>query len=211
MWRKPPPAILWTATARMASRSVKMPTSRCPSVTRRQSMCSARKRSRAVLAGASGLIVAGARGGRASSGSASRCAPSSSPGRSASWPWRSRPQLAQASSPARFSWPQAGQRMTARVYALPMPPPILLILADDLIWASRLGAAAERAGAEPLACRGRGSLEEALHGDPVPVGAIVDLATRSLDGVAAVGRLAWAGRPVLAVAQHDDLARSEER
>ena len=81
----------------------------------------------------------------------------------------------------------------------------MLIVADDLIWASRLRAAAERAGAAPLAVRGRDGLEETLHRDPAPVGAIVDLGARTLDGVAAVDRLASSALPVLAVAQHDDL------
>ncbi len=77
------------------------------------------------------------------------------------------------------------------------------MLADDLIWASRLVAAVRRAGAEPVACS-----TEATFAAAVASGggtAIVDLAGRSYDGIAQVGRAAAAGHVVLAVAQHDDL------
>lgn len=91
--------------------------------------------------------------------------------------------------------------------------PRILILADDLIWASRLDAAAQRAGATVVAARSLAQLEAALAaGSAVPTassaaltGAVVDLAGRGYDGVAAVQRSHGAGLPVLAVAQHDDL------
>lgn len=66
------------------------------------------------------------------------------------------------------------------------------IVADDLIWASRLAAAVERAGAA-LVREG---------GDAV----VVDLNGRTYDGVEAVARAAESGRPVIAVGQHEDLA-----
>jgi DNA-binding NarL/FixJ family response regulator len=64
------------------------------------------------------------------------------------------------------------------------------VVADDLIWASRLTAAIERAGATPVRDGG-----EAV---------IVDLTGRAYDGIAAVAAAAQTGRTVIAVAQHDD-------
>ena len=65
------------------------------------------------------------------------------------------------------------------------------IVADDLIWTSRLRAAAERAGA--MVVRGGGDL------------VIVDLTGRAYDGVAAVEAAAGEGATVIAVGQHEDL------
>ena len=64
------------------------------------------------------------------------------------------------------------------------------MVADDLIWASRLAAAVERAGATPV-----------RHGGEV---VIVDLGGRAYDGIAAVGAAVKGGKTVIAVAQHDD-------
>ncbi|MDP8904561.1 MAG: hypothetical protein M3N29_04490 [Chloroflexota bacterium] len=66
------------------------------------------------------------------------------------------------------------------------------VVADDLIWASRLVAAVERAGAAPVRD----------GGDAV----VVDLNGRTYDGVAAVARAAASGRPTIAVGQHEDVA-----
>jgi DNA-binding NarL/FixJ family response regulator len=71
------------------------------------------------------------------------------------------------------------------------PRPTVAVLADDLIWASRLSAAVERAGG--LVVRDGGDV------------AIVDLGGRTYDGVDAVARLA-PDRPVIAVAAHVDVA-----
>jgi DNA-binding response OmpR family regulator len=75
----------------------------------------------------------------------------------------------------------------------------IAVIADDLIWATRLSVAVERAGAEPVRLGGAGAL-------PVQPcqGAIVDLALRSADGLAVIARWHAAGLPVLAVANHDD-------
>ncbi len=86
----------------------------------------------------------------------------------------------------------------------------ILVLADDLIWASRLVAAVERAGARPVRLSGRGALDGALEerratGDAAVRAAIVDLGGRRYDGVQAVTDAAAAGLTVLAVAQHEDL------
>jgi DNA-binding response OmpR family regulator len=75
----------------------------------------------------------------------------------------------------------------------------IAIVADDLIWASRLSAAVERAGAVPVRLSGGGTLP------PEPCdGAIVDLARRRGDGIEIIARLREAGLPVIALADHDD-------
>lgn len=107
-----------------------------------------------------------------------------------------------------------------------MTRPVVIVLADDLIWASRLEEAVRRAGAEPVRLGRAGELEVVLEAmdlvepsgvpgvDPeVPGtasspgrvgGAVVDLGGRRYDGVAMVGRIRAAAVPVIAVAQHDD-------
>jgi DNA-binding NarL/FixJ family response regulator len=72
-----------------------------------------------------------------------------------------------------------------------MEAPRVVIVADDLIWGSRLRAAAERAGAAVVRD----------GGDVV----IVDLTGRAYDGVAAVADAAQSGATVIAVGQHEDL------
>ena len=74
-------------------------------------------------------------------------------------------------------------------------PERVLVAADDLIWASRLRAAVERAGAVPVA-----------HGGDGPRGAVVDLGLRGQDATEFITALVVAGVPVIAVGQHDDLA-----
>jgi len=75
------------------------------------------------------------------------------------------------------------------------------ILADDLIWATRLAELVRGAGSVPIAVRTLSALEAALpHADRV----VVDLTARAYDGIAAVARATSAGRRVLAVGQHDD-------
>jgi DNA-binding response OmpR family regulator len=75
----------------------------------------------------------------------------------------------------------------------------IAVIADDLIWATRLSSAVERAGAEPVRLGGGAALPaEACQG------AIVDLALRAEDGLSVIARLHAAGLPVLAVANHDD-------
>jgi hypothetical protein len=81
--------------------------------------------------------------------------------------------------------------------------PRVAVLADDLIWATRLASHVRAAGAEPLAARDVASFDAALDGSSF---AIVDLTARAYDGVAAVERAIAAGARVLAVGQHDDQA-----
>jgi DNA-binding response OmpR family regulator len=75
------------------------------------------------------------------------------------------------------------------------------VLADDLIWATRLSDALRAAGAEPRSVRSLASLGDAFaEVDRV----IVDLTARAYDGVEAISAARAAGLPVLAVGQHDD-------
>jgi DNA-binding NarL/FixJ family response regulator len=66
------------------------------------------------------------------------------------------------------------------------------VVADDLIWRSRLVAAVERAGAVV-----------ASGGTPADL-AIIDLNGRAYDGIAAVEAAVAGGATVIAVAQHED-------
>jgi hypothetical protein len=66
------------------------------------------------------------------------------------------------------------------------------VVADDLIWASRLRAAVEKAGARPVLTGGDA--------------AVIDLNGRTYDGVLAVADAAATGVPTIAVGQHEDLA-----
>jgi DNA-binding NtrC family response regulator len=82
----------------------------------------------------------------------------------------------------------------------------VLVVADDLIWMSRLAASVERAGAAVVRAGGPEQLRRALDaGDDRPVAAFVDLNGRTYDGVAAVELATGAGLPTIAVGQHEDL------
>lgn len=82
----------------------------------------------------------------------------------------------------------------------------VLVVADDLIWAERLGRAVTTAGARAIRVGSVARLDAVL-GDAAanPDAAIVDLTARAYDGLAVTARLADAGLPVLAVGQHDDV------
>lgn len=84
-------------------------------------------------------------------------------------------------------------------------PARVLVAADDLIWASRLRGAVERAGAVPVAGPRAAAASEPDGGDG-PHGAVVDLGLRGQDATALITALVAAGVPVIAVGQHDDLA-----
>jgi len=71
------------------------------------------------------------------------------------------------------------------------------VLADDLIWSSRLRAAATNAGAQPVVVRNAASIDTPF--------ALIDLGGHAYDGIAAVRMAASAGATVLAVAQHEDM------
>lgn len=79
----------------------------------------------------------------------------------------------------------------------------VLILADDLIWSTRLAGHVQTAGVTPVSIRTAAGFATALAGEDV-AGAIVDLTSRAYDGLAAIAAARDAGIPVLAVGQHDD-------
>ena len=78
---------------------------------------------------------------------------------------------------------------------------LVAVLADDLIWSTRLADALRAAGAEPRSVRSLASLRDAL---PAVDRVVVDLTARAYDGVQAIEAARGAGLPVLAVGQHDD-------
>jgi ActR/RegA family two-component response regulator len=78
------------------------------------------------------------------------------------------------------------------------------ILADDLIWATRLSNAVSAAGGVPKRLRRLGDLEALLADGALPF-AIVDLTARAYDGVEAIRIAAARGTRVVAVGQHDDV------
>ena len=89
------------------------------------------------------------------------------------------------------------------------------VVADDLIWASRLTDAVARAGARAVRIGSDLDLEVALQASELAepgdepsarlLGVIVDLFGHHYDGVEAVKRASASRLPVIAVAQHDDL------
>jgi DNA-binding NtrC family response regulator len=91
----------------------------------------------------------------------------------------------------------------------PHPAPVathsVIVVADDLIWSSRLRAAVERAGATPVAVRSQAALDRALRESEEETPVVVDMNGRAYDGVQAIGAAAEEGHPVLAVGQHEDL------
>jgi len=84
-----------------------------------------------------------------------------------------------------------------------MASPRVAILADDLIWATRLVAQVRAAGAEPVPVQTIDALRSVL---PASDAVIVDLTALRYDGIAAIAEASAAGRRILAVGQHDDLA-----
>lgn len=78
---------------------------------------------------------------------------------------------------------------------------IVGILADDLIWSTRLSDAVRAAGAEARVLRRLDDLVAAQVTD-----VIVDLTARAYDGIAAIRLVAERGARVIAVGQHDDPA-----
>lgn len=81
----------------------------------------------------------------------------------------------------------------------------MAILADDLIWATRLADAVTAAGAIPARLRRLDDLQRALASDEAPGHVVVDLTARAYDGVEAIRVAAGAGARVVAVGQHDDV------
>lgn len=78
----------------------------------------------------------------------------------------------------------------------------VVVLADDLIWSTRLASVLERIGADPVRAKTPSELDRALAcADRV----VVDLTASNYDPIASIERVAGRGLPVLAVGQHDDL------
>ncbi len=82
-------------------------------------------------------------------------------------------------------------------------PARIVVLADDLIWSTRLAGHVRTAGAEPVVVRTAEAYASALA-TPGLGGAIVDLTSRAYDGLVSIAAARDAGFPVLAVGQHDD-------
>ncbi|HYM84083.1 MAG TPA: hypothetical protein VEY67_08035 [Candidatus Dormibacteraeota bacterium] len=74
------------------------------------------------------------------------------------------------------------------------------VVADDLIWSTRLREQVRRAGAEPVPVHDRAGLLSAAPLDA----AVVDLTARAYDGIELVGAAVAEGMRVVAVGQHDD-------
>ena len=92
----------------------------------------------------------------------------------------------------------------------PGPPPAagsstgprILVLADDLIWSTRLVDGVRRQGGTPVPLRTAPAFEVALA---VADGALVDLTARAYDGIAMLRTATEAGVATIAVGQHDDV------
>ena len=88
------------------------------------------------------------------------------------------------------------------------PASRVAIVADDLIWSTRLAGLVKEGGAEPVAVRSAAALEAAL--DSGVRRAIVDLTARAYDPLAAIALAVGAGWSVLAIGPHDDHAARKE-
>lgn len=81
----------------------------------------------------------------------------------------------------------------------------VVILADDLIWATRLSDALTAAGASPRRVRRLTDLASAVGPEGAGASlAIVDLTARAYDGIEAIRVATGTGARVVAVGQHDD-------
>lgn len=81
------------------------------------------------------------------------------------------------------------------------PGPRVAIVADDLIWSTRLADGVRAAGATPVPVRSAAALAATLA---TADGCVVDLTARAYDGLAALRSATDAGVPSVAVGQHDD-------
>lgn len=80
----------------------------------------------------------------------------------------------------------------------------MVVLADDLIWASRLEDVVSLAGCMPRRARRAEDLDAILAGTDGGTAVLVDLSARAYDGIAAIRAAHAAGARVVAVGQHDD-------
>lgn len=81
--------------------------------------------------------------------------------------------------------------------------PRIAVVADDLIWSTRLVDGVRRAGAEPVAIRTSAAVEPGLAG---VAGVIVDTTARAYDPLAVLRTVTAHGIAAIAVAPHDDTA-----
>lgn len=82
-------------------------------------------------------------------------------------------------------------------------PARIVVLADDLIWSTRLAGHVRTAGRQPVTVRTAPAFSAVLA-EPGLGGAIIDLTSLAYDGLASIAAARDAGIPVLAVGQHDD-------
>ena len=80
------------------------------------------------------------------------------------------------------------------------------ILADDLIWSTRLANAIRAAGGLPKTVRGLEGLQALLEDAPRGTPVVIDLTARAYDGVEAILLADEMSAKVIAVGQHDDAA-----
>jgi len=81
----------------------------------------------------------------------------------------------------------------------------VIVVADDLIWASRLGEAVHKAGTTSVMVRTPAELDRALGDSAEEAPVLVDLNGRAYDGVKLIEVAAEEGHPVVAIGQHEDL------
>jgi len=83
----------------------------------------------------------------------------------------------------------------------PAAVPRIAVLADDLIWATRLADGVRRSGGEPVPVRSAAALDGVLA---AVAGCVVDLTARAYDPLACLRVATAAGVAAIAVGQHDD-------
>jgi hypothetical protein len=83
---------------------------------------------------------------------------------------------------------------------------VVAVVADDLIWATRLSDAVRRADAEPRRLSGSAAVDGLAVASSGCGGAILDTALVSAEPMTVIAAMTAAGLPVLAVANHDDVA-----
>lgn len=82
---------------------------------------------------------------------------------------------------------------------------VVVVLADDLIWAARLEDVVSQAGGTPRRARRVADVEAILAGHDGAAFVVVDLTARAYDGLAAIRAAKAAGSRVVGVGQHDDI------
>ena len=81
----------------------------------------------------------------------------------------------------------------------------VIVLADDLIWSSRLVEAVKKAGTTAVSARSEAELQRALFSSTEETPLLIDLNGRAYDALALIELAAEAGHPVVAVGQHEDI------